>query len=140
MTVEQVKKWLSRGRCLDEEINTLISEQERAFYSACGMTDTETGERVQTSRRNTSEERFISYADYSKMIDARIDELYRVKKEIMEAVNKINDSVLRTVLIKRYICFLTWEEIAVQMHYSYMHICRLHGVALKKIAGIIDWV
>lgn len=127
------KEWLMRGWEINTEINTLLEEKEKAFARACSVTAPTDRERVTTTRRNTSEEKFVRYADYEKEIDRRIDELYRVKREILSAIGAVNDSTLRKLLVKRYLQFKTWEQIAVEMNYSYMHVTRLHGKALQEV-------
>ena len=129
------KEWLMRGWEINKEINTLLEEKERAFAFACSVTAPTDHERVTTTRRNTSEDKFVRYSneDYEKEIDRRIDEMYQIKLEILSAIELVNDSTLRKLLIKRYLQFKTWEQIAVEMNYSYMHITRLHGKALQEI-------
>ena len=39
--------------------------------------------------------------------------------------------------IKNYLCFLSWEKIAVEMHYSIQHIYRMHDTALSCVAAIM---
>lgn len=131
------KQWLERGRNLNNEIETLLTAQQRALELACKTSSGSTDDKVQTSRRNTSEDRFISYADYERLINDKIDKLYQVQREITDAIYRVDNSTLRTVLIERYINFNTWEQIAVNMSYGYRHVCRLHGIALKKIKDVI---
>lgn len=138
MTIKEIKKWLSRAKKADEEINALLSEQARALTHATSTTAHSGSEKVQTSNVNTSESKFVSYAAYSDLIDKRIDRLYEIKKEILENVNKLDDATLRTILILRYLNFQTWEMIACKMNYSYMQICRLHGKALNLIKDVIE--
>ena len=122
------KEWLMRGWEINTEINTLLEEKEKAFSQACSVTAPTDRERVTTTRRNTSEEKFVRYSneDYEKEIDRRIDELYQIKLEILSAIGTVNDSTLRKLLVKRYLQFKTWEQIAVEMNYRYMHVTRLH--------------
>lgn len=128
------KDWLKRGWKLNDEIKTLLEEKEEAFLMACKATSTSDGERVQTTRQNSSEKRFINYADYDSLINCRIDELFEIKKEILKAINAIDSSVYRTLLINRYIKFKTWEQIAVILDYDYYHVIKhLHPEALEKI-------
>ena len=127
------KEWLNRGRNLNEEINALIKAKEKALYDACNVSIAYDKERVQTSQNNSTEAKFTRFADYSKAIDERIDELYKIKQEILKAISGVDNSTYRTLLIERYINFKTWEEIAVYMNYSYMHITRLHGKALQRV-------
>lgn len=133
------KEWLSRGWKLDNEINALLSEQKRAFDIACGTTTRISDDKVQASRGNSAETKFINYLEYSKMIDDRIDELYAIKQEILKAINKLEDNTYRTLLIERYINFKTWENIAVDMNYCYKHIVHtLHPKSLKCIKEVIE--
>lgn len=133
------KEWLNRGYKLDKEINALLKEQSAALTRATGSTCGTSAERVQTSRRNITEDRFINYASYSELIDNRIDELYAIKQEILSAINKVDDAVLRTLLIEKYVNFHTWEQIACNMNYSYVHVVHnLHPKALNAISKIVN--
>lgn len=63
----------------------------------------------------------------------------KAEQEIVQAViDAVDDANLRQLLILRYINGLTWEKIAVDMHYSFRHTLRLHGAALAavKIPGM----
>lgn len=50
---------------------------------------------------------------------------------------KNNHVELQTLLEKRYLCFLSWEKIAVEMHYSIQHIYRMHDEALSCVNAIM---
>lgn len=54
-------------------------------------------------------------------------------KQVQSAIQTVPDETLRLLLELRYINGYTWEQIAVKMNYSYVHICRLHGAALNQI-------
>lgn len=134
-----VKEWLNRGYWIDREINALLREQERSLVLATKTTAATDGERVQTSRGNSAEARFINYADYTNLIDERIDELYAIKREIITAINRVGDNTLRQLLIHRYIEFMRWEKIAEEMHYSYVHVVHtLHPRALAAISETVN--
>ena len=134
-----VKEWLNRGYRLDKEINALLREQKRALDLATKTTAPADGEKVQTSKSNISEARFINYADYKKLIDDRIAELYAIKQEIITAINSVGDNTLRQLLIHRYIEFKHWEKIAEDMNYSYVHVVHtLHPKALSAISKNVN--
>lgn len=128
-----VKEWLSRGYKIDREINALLSEREEAFALACKVSAPPSdNEKVSATTGNGSEARFIKYADYSKLIDRRIDELYRIKSEIMTVITLIDNNTYRTLLIMRYVQFKTWEQIAESMGYSDKWVrTYLHKMALE---------
>ena len=132
-----VKEWLNRGRYLDREIDQLLEDQQNALNLACGTAVSYGGEKVQTSKKNVTERRFIAYADYSAKIDNRIDEPYAIKTEIKAAINKLDDPLLRALLIAYYINMKTFDQVANELHYSIRHINRLHNYALKEIKKII---
>jgi hypothetical protein len=66
-----------------------------------------------------------------------VEDLVELKKEIMHTIHSVSDVELQTLLEKRYLCFLSWEKIAVDMHYSIQHIFRMHDQALSKVSAIM---
>ena len=66
-----------------------------------------------------------------------INALVELKKEIMATIHAVEDVELQTLLEKRYLCFLSWERIAVEMHYSIQHIYRMHDSALAAVTEIL---
>lgn len=67
------------------------------------------------------------------IIQNRMDKLFNKQLEIEEAIQGVEESILRTILSLRYIDGLNWENIAVMMSYSWKQIHRLHNEALTKI-------
>ena len=72
-------------------------------------------------------------ADIEQKINRDIDRQIDLRERIEAAVCAISDGKLRDLMRYRYIDGMTWEQIAVEMHYSYVHICRMHGQALAQI-------
>ena len=66
-----------------------------------------------------------------------VEDLVELKKEIMRTIHSVSDVELQTLLEKRYLCFLSWEKIAVDMHYSIQHIFRMHDQALSIVSAIM---
>lgn len=138
MTEKDVKRWLNRARGLDTEIRALMLERDKLFNRATNAVNITDGERVQASQRNTSEECYIAYAEYERIIEERLKELYDVKSEIVQAISEIKNNVFRQLLTLRYISFYTWERIAEEMNYSYVHVVnRLRKSAFLEIKEII---
>ena len=131
------KEWLNRGYRIDTEINALIKERDKALLMATSATADPGGEKVQTSRRNTSEDKFVNYAAQEETINKRIDELYEIKNEISQAISKVKDDTLRKLLILRYINFEKWEKVAEVLHYDKRQVYRLHGKALRNVEKIL---
>ena len=56
--------------------------------------------------------------------------------EVRESLATMENGVCREVLERRYLLGQTWEEIAEGMHYSYRHVTKLHGWALRQFAPV----
>ena len=128
------KEFLNKGRRMNFEIDELVREQNKAFAKACATAVNYDGEHVQTSPGNVTENKFISYTDYSATIDRKIDELYEYRIKMHELISTIDNTVYRAILIARYINCDTWESIADRFKFKDVrHIYRLHGKALRQI-------
>ena len=46
----------------------------------------------------------------------------------------MQDGAEKEVLIRRYLMGKAWEQIAVEMNYTYRHVTRLHGTALQSFS------
>lgn len=55
-------------------------------------------------------------------------------REIWNQVKKIPNATEQEVLNRRYLIGQSWEKIAVEMHYSYRQIIRIHGEALQHFS------
>ena len=76
---------------------------------------------------------------YVARLDALISQLeheqamaVRQYKEIHDRIHQMQDGAEKEVLIRRYLMGRTWEQIAVEMDYTYRHVTRLHGAALRS--------
>ncbi|MEG1149598.1 MAG: hypothetical protein RSD98_13515, partial [Niameybacter sp.] len=59
--------------------------------------------------------------------------LVDLKREFMFIIKKVNNFEYQTLLELRYLCFKTWEQIAVDMDYGIDNIYKLHQKALRII-------
>jgi DNA-directed RNA polymerase specialized sigma subunit len=119
---------------MDEHINSLIGTRDKLRAGLMSTTPNYGGDIVDGTRDPHKYDGLVAMED---MIDREIDRLYDIKQEILAVVLQMQDTRYRDVLMKRYVDIDTWEQIAVEMHYSYMHVCRLHGEALKAAEAVI---
>lgn len=71
--------------------------------------------------------------DLQTELNADINSLVDLKRDIMRTIRSVANDEYQTLLEKRYLCFLSWEKIAVEMHYSIQHIYRMHDEALTEV-------
>ena len=127
------KEWLMRAWHIDKEIQSLLSEQDEAFRRCTSITSSIRDVVVDSTKDQHKDAALVYLAGYGEKIRKAVDNLYRTKNEILEAVNRVDNTTYRTLLCLRYLRFKTWEEIAVEMNYTWRHTHRIHSAALKEI-------
>ena len=65
-------------------------------------------------------------------INEQLAVLYRKEREIRRAIKGL-ESRERILMELKYIEGLRWEEVAVEMNYSWQHIHRLHAECLERL-------
>ena len=133
MTNGEKKSILLEYRAIERRINRLIDE--KAAWNAKATATTSSFSDMPRSgggsdKIQTTVEKII---EIEEKLDHEIDALVDLRNRIETAVEKLEDGRLRDVMRYRYIDGMKWEQIAVEMHYSYMQVCRLHGKALLEI-------
>ena len=56
-----------------------------------------------------------------------------LKKDIVHRINEVNNPEYKLILELRYLCFRSWEEIAVEMDYGIDNVFRVHRKALASV-------
>ena len=133
MTNGEKKAILLEYRAIERRINRLIDE--KAAWNAKATATTSSFSDMPRSgggsdKIQTTVEKII---EIEEKLDHEIDALVDLRNRIETAAEKLEDGRLRDVMRYRYIDGMKWEQIAVEMHYSYMQVCRLHGKALLEI-------
>ena len=66
-------------------------------------------------------------------LEAQVNVCKAIRAEVVAALEQITNPRDHEILRRRYILGQRWEEIAVEMHYKYQHICRCHKDAVCKL-------
>ena len=130
------KEYLKQAFTLEADISSMLKELESIESNATKVTSVLNPNRVEQSTgmfNNRQEDAVVKMIDYKNEINKKIDDLVDLKHDILKLISKVEKPEYRTLLTLRYINLMTFEEIAVQMNYSWRHTIRLHGEALKTI-------
>ena len=128
------KEYLAQAYRIDQRINSkleqIVSLRELATKATSTLSDT-----PPSGSRNvhSMEGIIVKMMELENEINADIDVLVDLKKEIMSIIKKINNPEQQTLLELRYLCFKTWEQIAVDMGYSIQNAYKVHDRALENI-------
>ena len=71
--------------------------------------------------------------DLQNEINADIGRLVDLKAEIVSVIKAVENKEYQTLLEKRFLCFMTWENIAVDMGYSIQHLYRMRDKAYAAV-------
>lgn len=128
------KEYLSQARYLDMRINNKIQQVESLNELATSATSALSG-MPHSPNKTTSKmaDAVCKIVDLQEEINRDIDTLVDLKREISTTIKGVPDTELQTILEKRYLCFQTWEKIAVDMGYSIDNVFKMHKKALKNI-------
>ena len=128
------KEYLSQARFLDDRINSKIQQISSLNELATKCTATISDmPHSPNSGGSTMADAVCKIVDLQEEINRDIDRLVDLKREIMGVIKAVPNVEYQTILEKRYLCFISWEQIAVDMNYSMQHIHRMHSSALKEI-------
>lgn len=72
-------------------------------------------------------------ADSTAALDALVKEIDTTLREILEAIEAVDDEKQKTVLTLRYVEGLSWQNVQLKMAYEHTQVMVLHGRALMKI-------
>lgn len=133
------KSYLRQVEKLDKQISNKLVEREQWRDMALGITASIGGERVQTSgSQQKMADAIVKCVDMESEIDALVDSLVEVKKDVIATIEQLESPTEYDILHKRYIQFLSLQEIADQYGREYTTITTTHGRALKNVQRIID--
>jgi DNA-directed RNA polymerase specialized sigma subunit len=127
-------KYLKRYITLDREIDRKLEEVDRWRAKLTRITQVHSTEpRGGGTIYGKTEGILAKIVDLENEIDADIDRLVTVRDSIRMVIESVEEDRERLLLQYRYLDGKTFEWIAVQMHYSWRQIHRLHSKALTNL-------
>ena len=128
------KEYLGQAYRLDQRINSKLAQvmslRDLTTKATATMSDMPGGGSRNVYRMQDIIGKIIDLEDE---INQDIDALVDLKREMVATIKAVADPECQTLLELRYLCFKTWEQIAVDMQYSTRNIYKLHDRAIKEI-------
>lgn len=130
------KEYLRQAYRLNELIDSDAEELERLRDLSFKIAGGNYGERVISSGRK--EPSFVRYIDeideMEQKIHAELCELVLLKRNITQAINRMENREERLVLTYRYLSNKTWEQISSILSVSIRTVHRIHQSALNHFS------
>ena len=122
------REYLGQAYRLDQWINSKLRQVENLRSLTQKVTASYGREPVSHTRNVTSlEDSIIRLMEAEEQINQQIDKMVNLKMDIAALVDHVRNENYRLILEKRYLCFLSWDEIATDMHYSSRWVRNVHG-------------
>lgn len=125
---------LKQAYYIDVRIDNKLEQMEALNALATKATTTFGNEPVSGTRDvHKREETICKIVDLQNEINADIDNLVDLKRELRKTIESIPNVDYRTVLELRYLNFRKWEEIAVTMGYRLRNVHYIHDKAIEYL-------
>jgi len=130
--VMDTKQYLQQSFWLDQQIQADQLELQRLRELAESiMPAVLTGQRAIRGANDRLSKAVAEIVDLENEINDKVIMLVTLKRLIREQIDGIDDARYRLLLQKRYLNFDRFEQIAVDMNYSFRNIMYLHREALR---------
>lgn len=122
-------------RRIDKEIAALLRLVQTTRESLESVTQNYNSDGAQSSKNPHKYDRLI---ELESLVDQKIDEQIALKAEILNTIMQLPDRRFRLCLMEYYIECKTWEQVAVDMHYSWRHVQYIHKIALREVERCLN--
>ena len=128
------KEYLSQAYRLDKRIDSKIEQLKSLNLLATKCTSTLSDmPKSQSISNSRLEDTVVKIVDLQEEINRDIDSLVDLKRDIVRTIKSVQNPEYQIILELRYLCFKTWEEIAVQMNCSIENVFKIRKSALNSV-------
>lgn len=136
------KEYLQQAFRIDQRINGKLEMVARLRESATKVTSNISDmPRSSSPNLQTMETTVAKLVDLEEEINRDVDALVDLKREIMQTIGQLEKPEHQMILESRYLCYKSWEQIALEMNVQIRWVYRLHGRALSALEQKLntDW-
>ena len=133
------KEYLGQAYRLDQRINSKL-EQVMSLRDLATKATSTLSDVAPSGTRNVHrmEDIIVKIVDLENEINRDIDNLVDLKREMVSVIKAVTDPELQTLLELRYLCFKSWEQIAVEMKHGIDNVYKLHQKAVKTVGSALS--
>lgn len=129
---------LEKVKILDEKINAKIAERDRLYAIATNVSPKPFDDMPRGGSgmvNNKMENAVVNLIALAEEINRIIDQYVDHKRKVIEVLERLPEKEYG-VLHRRYIRYMSWDEIALDMNYSRMQIWRIWKKSLKMLKDV----
>ncbi len=134
----KAKEYLSQAYRLDSRINSKIDQLGSLNELATKCTSNISGmPKAPNHGGSVLEDSIVKIIGLQDEINRDIDRLVDLKRELVKVIKAVDDIDCQFLLEGRYLCYKSWEQIAVEMGFRVRRIYDIHSAALEKVEKIL---
>jgi hypothetical protein len=132
------KQYLRQVKRLDDIVNAKLEQVHALRDLAARITSRPSVDGVQVSGNHDKiGDAIAKIIDLERDINETVNRLIDLKREVITNIDRVPTDDYRLLLTLRYLNFKTWEQIAVDMCYTYKWVHILHGRALEEFEKVL---
>lgn len=131
------EEYLSRYRGLNNSINDLLEERNRWIDIATKVTPPKRHEQTGIVSDKVGDT-VPEIVDIENQINAEIDELVKLRREIKRTISAVSDKRYRSLLTRYYLLGMSWEAVAESLPCSRRTVFYWRKNALKEVENILS--
>ena len=133
MPYDEKVRWLRRYQDSLHRERELTEELEQLHSRACKVTPALTGMPGGGGDGQSLARAVESIVQAQQELDAQSNQCSAIRREIVAALEQITNPRDHEILRRRYILGQKWEQIAVEMYYSYKQVRRRHRACVESL-------
>lgn len=134
---KEMKEYLSQAFRIDQRIQSKLDQIESLNNLANRVTTTYSDmPKCENKNYGRMEDAILAIVDLEAEINEDVCALVETKRDIVHKIKSVENTEQQTLLELRYLCFKSWEQIAVDMGYELRWLYRVHQNALNSICKI----
>lgn len=135
MDKDELKRKLKASWAISAQINELHIQLQELRVTGTRITPSYSIEAAGGGDNNTSkpEQAALAIYELEQEINNLVEQQCVTMRETYELINLLDDELLKLIMLKRYTGHKPWEQIAVEMGYSWRQMHNFHSKALNKI-------
>ncbi|MHB1154527.1 MAG: DUF1492 domain-containing protein [Eubacteriales bacterium] len=132
------REYLLRMYKLDQDIKSKIDQIEALKDLATNCSSVLTGmPRNPSKKHDAMADAVCRIVDLHDELNNELAQLVIYKADAISIIHRIKNSEYRLILEKRYINYLPWETIAVELRYSESWVLKLHRKAIEAVDAVM---
>lgn len=141
LTFEEAKRWLNRAYKEESYIQSLLEERDLIRDRMLSISSIDySKDRVQVSSEN--EGAFIKDVSKVDLLDRKllsiIEKQSKIKFEILEIIDNLDNTLMKNILVLRHIKFLEWQDISDEVNYGRSRCHYYYNQAVNEICYMLD--